>query len=468
MYPFPFLLHLFALALSFTSPASAIKNTRIVGAYLPFWDGVEAKYVDFTRITHLFYAFAYISPNGTITPPLPNDPILATFASQTHAGNALAMLSIGGWGLEPFSTAFSTPVGIATFVTSVHQFVHRYGFDGVDIDWEYPGEPGACGNPWSPSDTDNFLVAMKALRHTMGPTFLLSATTPVYPWLDSTGHPMSSATSFAHYFDFLSIMSYDLNGIWGTVTGANAPLIQDARNLGTPGANVVSAVEAWMNAGVPAHKIVLGVAFYGHYMKAIHPMTHNPPSEIYVPVQHGSTGHSCLGAGLGGDFTYTQIVRLLTTPGWIHHYDPHTQTPWLFNMEDNTFISYDDARSVSVKAAWAGCMGLGGVMMWEVTNDGGALLPALSSFMDVPVGTPGLDCLHYAITTKTVLGPAPVPVGPTPTDPTARCGTSFQNANENCFAFCRGDDWCEVGQTCQVGLTKGLVGCLSPAVAVEI
>ncbi|KAI9332099.1 chitinase [Obelidium mucronatum] len=338
---------------------------KILVAYLPYWDGIRASYMDFSKVTHVNYAFANIDSTGAVTLPAADTSIITNFAADCHAGDAKAIVSIGGWGIQPFSTAFASAAGINTFVSTVSALMTKYNLDGIDIDWEYPGEQGACQNPWSTADTANFLTALKALRAAI-PGKLITAAPPAYPWKDATGQPSKDLSAYAQIFDFVNLMAYDLNGIWGTHTGASAPLIQDVGNLGTPGGNVRDAVKSWLAAGFPASKLALGTPFYGHYMSPVSPMTNNKDSDINVPVIKGSTGHDCAGAGLGGTFTFVQVYPYTqdTTGEWIKHFDTWTQTPWLYNPKTNIFISYDDSRSIAIKAAYAACMGLKGVMTW--------------------------------------------------------------------------------------------------------
>ncbi|KAJ3007320.1 UNVERIFIED_CONTAM: hypothetical protein HDU68_003578 [Siphonaria sp. JEL0065] len=431
-------------------------NARAVGsdgkvliAYLPYWDGVQSQYMDHSKITHLYYAFANVDSTGAVTIPPTDTSIINTFAAGAHAGQTQAILSIGGWGIQPFSTVFNTASGINTFVSTISALLTKYNLDGVDIDWEYPGEQGACQDPWAPNDTDNFLTALKALRAAL-PNKLITAAPPAYPWKDATGNPMKDASAFAQVFDFVNLMAYDLNGIWGTYTGASAPLVQDKGNLGTPQGNVKDAVDLWLAAGFPANKLVLGTAFYGHYMSPVSPMTNNKDADVNVPVQKGSTGHDCAGAGLGGTYTFTQVYPFTqdTTGEWIKHFDTWTQTPWIYNTKTNLFVSYDDARSITIKAAYAACRGLKGVMTWEATLDGGALMPALSTFFSATAGAPGTDCVAQVASITSAPQPSPTNVGPAPTDVTTRCGISWTDANTNCYALCTSNAQCAVGQNC--------------------
>ncbi|KAJ3239456.1 hypothetical protein HDU81_005899 [Chytriomyces hyalinus] len=413
---------------------------KILAAYLPYWTQIPASYMDFTRITHLLYAFASLEPTGTIKLPTDDKKVLPSFAASAHAGNAKAILSIGGWGVHPFSTAFNTASGIATFAASVSDVLDRYGFDGVDVDWEYPGQESAPGNPWLPQDSTNFLKALKALRAAL-PGKVISAAVPVFTWADANGEGLTNLVEYANVLDFISIMAYDVNE-GDDFTGANAPLIQNKNNLGAAKANVRDSIATWVATGFPLSKIVLGTPFYGHAMTPDVPFTASTDvSDIYVKKRVSSDSQTI---SFDSIYSLTQDA----TGAWLKRFDTWTQTPWLYNLDTNTLISYDDARSIEVKARYAACLGLKGMMTWEATEDGGALMPALSAFFTQNVGDIGSDCAVEA--TKVSGSPQPVPtrIGPIPSDLTFRCGINYSGALNGCQNLCMSAADCPTGQDC--------------------
>ncbi|KAI8834590.1 glycoside hydrolase [Chytriomyces cf. hyalinus JEL632] len=336
---------------------------KILVAYLPYWKQVPASYMDFSRITHLLYAFATLEPTGTIKLPVDDKKVLPDFAASAHAGKAKAILCIGGWGIHPFSTAFNSASGISTFTASVSDVLNRYGFDGVDVDWEYPGQESAPGNPWLPQDSANFLKALKALRGVL-PGKVISAAVPVFTWSDANGEGLTNLVEYSNVLDFVSIMAYDddVSPEGDAFTGANAPLIQNKNNLGPARASVRDSIATWVAAGFPLSKIVLGTPFYGHAMTPDVALTANTDvSDIYVKKKVSSESQS-----ISFDAIYSLTQD--TTGTWLRRFDTWTQTPWLYNLDTNIFISYDDARSIEVKARYAACLGLKGMMTWFVLH----------------------------------------------------------------------------------------------------
>ncbi|OZJ02948.1 hypothetical protein BZG36_04617 [Bifiguratus adelaidae] len=377
--------------LALTAKWSSVYTT----AYWADWTGYSPSSVDFSSITHLQYAFSVI--DSSLLPNTPSQ--LSSMVSAAHAANTKATLSIGGWGGSGyFSPAVATSTSRTNLVNAVVNLVNTYSLDGVDFDWEYPGQAGNCGNQVSSADTANYLLFLQQLRSALGTSKTITAATFTLPFADASGNPSADVSGFANAFDWINIMTYDLNGIWGTTTGVNSPLT-GGQGYFPADMSVDKAITQWHSAGMPYNKMTVGTAFYGHYMTSVSSMANNAPSDVWVPVKGGSTALNCNGDGLGGTYTWSQIrSQYLTSDtnaasGWIRQFDPITQTPWLFQSSTNTFLSYDDPQSLQVKVNYAGCMSLKGMMLWEISQDNGELLPVLNRVSQVPAGS---NCIGSA------------------------------------------------------------------------
>ena len=181
-------------------------------------------------------------------------------------------------------------------------------------------------------------------------------------------------------------MNYDYNGPWASQTGPIAPLYPVAvpapvlgpasATTGTtsPGAghpepdgtihggSVDGTVQAYLAAGVPAAKLLLGVPFYGYHWAEVAATNDG----LYQP---GQPVHE--------DTSWSQI-RALSAASTLHR-DPRSQTPWLY--DGHTFWTFDDPVSARYKASYAAAHQLGGVMTWELSNDStdSAMLKAVSA-----------------------------------------------------------------------------------------
>ena len=106
----------------------------------------------------------------------------------------------------------STPQNRQTFASNILATYRQYGLDGIDIDWEYPGQPGANGNVVSGSDTANYLSFLRVLRQTLPSTAKITAAAMTVPWADPQGNPMKDMSGFGQVLDWILIMNYDT---WG-------------------------------------------------------------------------------------------------------------------------------------------------------------------------------------------------------------------------------------------------------------
>ncbi|KAI9349218.1 glycoside hydrolase superfamily, partial [Obelidium mucronatum] len=227
---------------------------RLVGAYLADWElaGYNGPKFDYSKVTHVFYAFANITENGNLTLPVNFNQAIV---DDIHASNARAILSIGGWGTTPFSPVFASSTSRAIFVADVLSVLIARGFDGVDIDWEFPNRAGG-GQATDAGDSANLLATLGDLKSALGSTFSVSATAPIFGFTGATqGLWLSDLSAFASALDFLTVMAYDLNGSWETYTGPNAPLQANSANNG---GSIVEAINFFAGANFPLNQLVLG------------------------------------------------------------------------------------------------------------------------------------------------------------------------------------------------------------------
>ncbi|KAI8064696.1 glycoside hydrolase superfamily [Gongronella butleri] len=362
--------------------------------YFPNWlyDAYSLSNIDFAKYTHINYAFAIMIKGAT---PEYADPSevktqLPQLVQMAHAANTKVLLSIGGWtGCITFSTMAANATQRQTFINWVQTEIKTYNLDGVDIDWEYPGQAGAGCNKFSvANDANNFLTLLQEMRQALGTTKDISIAAYVRPFTVSGGR-MKDVSAFAAVVDRFNLMAYDINGSWNSITGPTAPF-NFQQGQGDQD-SFVSAIDAWMTAGVPASKIVPGLAFYGNSATATVDMTntdqYQPQVAGVAPQGDSSDSYwqdpycSKDPGGYSGVWNYANLRSqgLLTTPTtagapWIRHFDNITQTPWLFNPTTKVFISYDDPISIGVKTDYAISKNLGGLMCWSLDGDNGELL----------------------------------------------------------------------------------------------
>ena len=336
-------------------------------AYVTGWSPPVS--IDTGRITHVNFAFARIDGEGRVV--LPDDASatrLAGIVALKRSAPALRVLiSVGGWGAEGVSDAALTEESRARFADSAVALMRAQAADGIDLDWEYPGQSTA-GIRARPEDKRNFTLLLAALRERLDARSRDDGRAP------GDGYLLTIASADREYFDhvdmnvlheeldWINVMAYDFYNSLTPTTGHHAGLYR-AATAPVSSRWADASVEQHLAAGVPARKLVLGVAFYGRRFEGVNAgeLGRNQPYERY-----------------GGDHAYAELVTgYVDRGGFKRHWDETAQAPWLWNATTRSFISYDDPRSIELKSAYARQRGLGGIMFWELAQDAsGELLDA--------------------------------------------------------------------------------------------
>lgn len=169
------------------------------------------------------------------------------------------MVAMGGYneGSSRYSVIAASPTLRSALVESVIKFMGDYGFDGFDLDWEYPAMRGG-----SPADKVNFITLLKLFRERFDPLgYVLTAAVGVSNEHISNAYDVPNMAKYLH---FINLMAYDLHGSWDHVTGQNAPLYASSKE--SPNfsqLNVDAVVKNWIAKGAPAQSLVLGIPLYG-------------------------------------------------------------------------------------------------------------------------------------------------------------------------------------------------------------
>lgn len=351
-------------------------NLKTVG-YFTGWStylNFQVSNIDASKLTHINYAFANISADGRITLGDPwadvDKPFSGDTADQPYKGNFYqltklkeqhphlkTLISVGGWTWsERFSDVALTEQSRTVFADSLLQFILKYGFDGVDLDWEYPVGGGESDNINRPEDKQNFTLLLKKIRETFeaqsakdGQEYLLTIAAGA-----GKSHANNLELNFLHqYVDYIQLMTYDIHGSWDTLTGLNAPLYKDPDSRFYGEWSVQDAVQTYINSGVPANKIIMGVPFYGRSYNQVNSMNNG----LYQSF-----------AGGGSAISYAELqANYVNKNGFIRYWEPDSKVPWLFN--GSQFISYDDVESLGYKTTFIKTTGLGGAMIWELSQD---------------------------------------------------------------------------------------------------
>ena len=347
--------------------ASSVPANAVVAYVFPENNILQSGQIDARALTRINYAFANIA-NGRMVTGFAGDPQnFAFLASLTKQNPDLTVLvSVGGW---LWSTNFSdmalTPESRAVFIQSVMDFLGQYKLDGLDIDWEYPGMPGA-GHPFRSVDKQNFTLLLKEVR-----ARFTAETAKTHKRLYLTFAAGASGEFLANtemekaqeYVDTVNLMAYDYyEPSSDRVTGNHAPLFT---NPGDPKKiSAADSVAAFEKAGVPAAKLLLGVPFYGHMWGQVPDTNHGlfqpgkPVPNAYAP--------------------YSVIVSTMLNQGYARFWDEKASVPYLYNAQKQIFVSYEDPQSIAAKCEYVIAHHLGGMMFWDYSSDpSGTLLHAI-------------------------------------------------------------------------------------------
>jgi chitinase len=413
------------------------KDKQLVGYFIQwgiYGRGYLAKHIVTSgsagKLTHINYAFGNVAPN----PALPGSPVTCqsgdpwadyqkTWAAEESVDgapvvwgeplrgnfqqfkrlkalypNLKVMISLGGWTWSAhFSNAALTRESREAFVKScvdlfikgdLPQDADAGGpgagagvFDGIDIDWEYPG---VCGNTCGPEvarpeDTRNFTLLLKEFRRQLDKLgkenrrhYLLTIAASASP---STFAKLE-LNKIHKELDFINVMTYDFHGTWETTANFNSPLFP-SRDDPSRALRLTTheTVQSYIDAGVPRGKIIVGVPFFGHGWQGVPDINHG----LY------QTGAGAApGTWEAGSEDYKALKAKLTAGGFTRYFSKQTKNAWIYDPASQIFWTYDDPQSLKAKAGYVEDQHLGGVMFWELSGDtpDGELITVLSKGLD--------------------------------------------------------------------------------------
>ncbi|HEU5168059.1 MAG TPA: glycoside hydrolase family 18 protein [Chitinophagaceae bacterium] len=335
------------------------KTKPVIIGYVGGFRGLIATdSIDVLRLSHINYAFIDIKDNRAWLHNETTDTVNLRKLSELKRINPdlKILISIGGWTWSKnFSDATLTDTSTRNFALSAVDIVSKYYLDGIDIDWEYPGMIGDS-NVYRPEDKQHYTLLFKELRKGLDSLsrtrqmkyYVTTAVGGSQAYLDHT-----EMDKVQQYTDYINIMSYDYAGGWDPVSGHHTNLYVSSGDSDQYSAH--RSIQTFIAAGVPAAKIVIGMAFYGKGWQ----MESTDNNGLY---------RKAIRFARGGGFTYLKD-SFLNKNGYKEYWDATAKAPYLFNSEKKIFISYDNERSVKEKCKYVKQHHLAGVMFWEYNSD---------------------------------------------------------------------------------------------------
>ncbi|CAF0868601.1 unnamed protein product [Rotaria sp. Silwood1] len=374
--------------------------SKIVLAYFTAWSIYARSFfvtdIPVDKLTHINYAFANIGSDGRIALGDPwadtdktfdgdtwNQPLRGNFNQlnklKATYPNLRTLISVGGWTWSgKFSDIALTDQSRSIFAASCVEFIQKYGFDGVDLDWEYPVSGGLSGNIQRPEDKQNYVLLLKEIRRQLDAVpnkkYLLTVATGA--GTERIGD--MDLLGMLAYLDWFNVMTYDFHGGWETKTGHNAPLYKNNDETTSDVApsyiksryNCDAAIQAYIRAGVPSTKILMGLPLYGRGWKGVTSTALNGFSQ---------TASSQLPRGTweNGVYDYDDLKRSYISSNQ-RYWDDQSKVPFLFNPSTGLWITYNDVQSIDIKNNYIKQNNLGGGFFWELSSDRQAELIGLT------------------------------------------------------------------------------------------
>ncbi len=317
---------------------SAEKAPMVLG-YYPYWaTQPTAQQIRFDHFTHLIHAFIAVDEQGL--PELRSTVPNKALTQAAHAAGVKVLLGLGGGSNgKNFTAMVRDEAKSRRYIREIVALAGANGYDGLDIDWEFP----AAG------DEDalvRFVTDLHRELKAANPQALLGIALPKGNYYGQ----WFRANEIKDKLDIVQIMSYDFHGPWTPHAGFNASLYASSDAIDGKSLSFDRAVDYWLGRGFSKEQILIGIPLYGHGFKAKGWGQPNTEKSAYP------------------DITFLQARRMLNE-GWLRHWDREAAVPWMVSPNGEEIISYDDEASVLLKGAWAQRKGIGGIFFWNIAQD---------------------------------------------------------------------------------------------------
>jgi GH18 family chitinase len=303
------------------------------------------------------------------------------------------IVSFGGWGFSTDPTTFEilrsamTPQNANTFVNNIVAFL-KNGWDGIDIDWEYPGAPDIPGiPPGLPTDGPNYLSFLTKLRTALGTSKTISIASPASYWY-LKAFPIAD---MAKQVDYIVYMTYDLHGQWdyGSQFSQDGCLAGNCLRSHVNLTETMYSLAMITKAGVPTNKITVGVSSYGRSFgltnKAACQSSLTNPGCTFVGPNSGATPGEC--TVTAGYISDAEINEILGGSGAQYVFDTASNSDMMFY--GNSWVAWMTDTTKNARISTYKGLNMAGTADWAVD------LQAFTDDSANPGGSSGGGVIYY-------------------------------------------------------------------------
>ena len=325
----------------------------VVGYINGYYSNYPYNAINYSCLTHINHAFIIPNSDGSLN--IDSWFLYPQMISEAHKNNVKVLVAVGGYGQsDGFKPMASNQTARDKFINNIVKFCITNGYDGIDLDWEYPGA----------ADRNNFTLLVSELRSALDTAniLLLTAAIPSQDW--NNAYDLSS---LKNDLDWFGVMTYDFYGSWETKSGHQSALF----NLGQQAMSVDKAVKFYLSKNVPPEKICIGMPFGGYLLNT---------TGLFQSNSGGST------------ISYVDANKKISQ-GWEYLWDADMKVPYLQNAAHSQLITYDDTTSLKLKCDYILKNKLKGTIIWKIGRDysGGKapLLETLGKYLlNAPINIP--------------------------------------------------------------------------------
>ncbi|KAF7265578.1 hypothetical protein GWI33_021032 [Rhynchophorus ferrugineus] len=318
-----------------------VTESHYVGGY--YYSSVTMKISDINPnlLTHIYYAFVTVNADSSVTIQNERKGLVKPLAELKDSNPDLKLLFSLVNNNGSFTKVASNETLRASLIKNCYQLLEKYNYDGIDFDWEFP----------SLADIVNFSALLKEFSEKFKKhNYLLTAAVNPIP-TRSYGYDVPE---MAKYLDIINIMTYEFYGSFSAHTGLHSGLYPSSLDSAYEKKylNIESAIKNWANAGAPKNLLAVGIPFYGRSFNLKNASNHG----IHDPIN---------GIARPSSPSYLQVMKNYSDYNTV--WDEEQQG--YYKYLNTTWVSYDNDRSVRLKAAYCVEQGVKGIFTWNLGLD---------------------------------------------------------------------------------------------------